>query len=78
MKPEFQLNMLGIVCPDFGYSLRAFFRDNAVPPGSVIAVTADAHNAERDVQKLCEFGGHCFMEKAASAVGTTYLIRKGV
>lgn len=75
--PSVELDMLGIVCPDFGYALRAFMRRDDVPAGSELVIKADAHNAVRDVKALCEFGGHSMLSVHSEAGATVFLLKKG-
>ena len=71
------LNMHGIKCPDFGYSLRQFVRSTGIPPGAEITIHSDAHNSPNDVRKLCDFGGHNFVSASNTSGSYTFVIRKG-
>lgn len=71
-----KLDLKGVECPDFGLSLRSFFRNAA--GNTVVLIQATVHNAERDVMALCDFGGHELVAKRANGNGVSEFIVKKV
>lgn len=76
MKPtRVKLDLKGVKCPDFGLSLRSFFR--SAPVDTLVLVQADVHNAQRDVVALCEFGGHKLLVQRETDDCIEFIIRRG-
>lgn len=72
---RFILNLKGVKCPDFGLTVRAFFRDLNVE--SEVEIHSDAHNANRDIKALCEFGGHELKSVTKLNDIEVFTVRKG-
>lgn len=66
------LDLIGVECPDFGLSLRSFFRNAAT--GTNIMIRSSAHNAARDVMALCEFGSHALIASRSDVVNDINVI----
>jgi TusA-related sulfurtransferase len=62
------LNLIGVKCPDFGQSLRSFFRK--ADAGTMVLVKSSAHNATRDITALCEYGGHTLIASRSEVFDT--------
>ncbi len=69
-----KLNLVDMECPDFGLSLRHFFRTAQI--GVVVLIQATAHNAARDVHALCEFGGNTLLASRKSESGVQEFVVK--
>lgn len=68
------LNLIGVECPDFGLSLRHFFR--TAQAGALVLVQSTAHNATRDIFALCEFGGNTLMGSRTNDSGVSEFVVK--
>ena len=66
------LDLTGVECPDFGLSLRSYFRQTKAE--TLVVVRANVHNAERDVNRLCAFSSHTLLATRKVTSGSNPII----
>ena len=74
-----ELDLIGVECPDFSLSVRAFIRKAA--PKTKLLVKSSVHNATRDIKALCTYGNHNLISIETTQENkrdiTLFLIEKG-
>lgn len=70
------LDLLGVECPDFILAVRQFFAKKT--PGCIVMIRANVHNAARDINRFCSFGGHTLLgSRKTESNQEEFVVQKG-